>query len=189
MILESVVEQIEIKYNHLTPLLNERSRRLWAATEASALGYGGILALHRATGLSQNTIRAGLKELTTDSAQLPPPKQIRQSGGGRKRVEVQDPSILEVLDRLVEPSSRGEPECPLRWTCKSVNQLAGALQAQGVWSLCDDGLDSTDRLGLQFAEQSQDPGRAAASGSRCPVSTHCSTGRSVSTPASSRDLD
>jgi hypothetical protein len=59
MIPDSVVEQIEIKYKHLTPLLNERSRRLWAATEAAALGYGGILALHRATGLSQNTSGLG----------------------------------------------------------------------------------------------------------------------------------
>lgn len=135
MIPDSVVKQIEIKYKHLNPFLNERSRRLWAATEASALGYGGILAIHRATGVSQNTIRAGLKELNTKSTFLPSPQQIRKSGGGRKLVEEREPSIIEALDRLVEPSSRGEPECPLRWTCKSVNQLANALQGQG-YAVC-----------------------------------------------------
>lgn len=131
MIPDSVVKQIENKYQHLNPFLNERSRRLWAATEAEALGYGGIFALHRATGLSQNTIRAGLKELRGESTDLPTPERIRQVGGGRKRVEEREPLILEALDRLVEPTSRGEPQCPLRWTCKSVNQLADALQEQG----------------------------------------------------------
>ncbi len=130
MIPDAVVKQIETKYNHLNPFLNERSRRLWAASEAEALGYGGIVALHRATGLSQNTIRAGLKEIKGDSPGLPA-EEIRQPGGGRKRVEEREPLILEALDNLVEPTSRGEPECPLRWTCKSVNQLAEALQEQG----------------------------------------------------------
>lgn len=131
MIPDSVVKQIENKYQHLKPFLNERSRRLWAATEAEALGYGGIGALHRATGLSQNTIRAGLKELSGESTQVLASERIRQVGGGRKRVEEREPLILEALDSLVEPTSRGEPECPLRWTCKSVNQLADALQEQG----------------------------------------------------------
>lgn len=135
MISDFVVKQIENKYNHLCPLLNERSRRLWAATEASALGYGGIIAVHRATGLSQNTIRGGLKELQCPSSDLPSPSRVRQVGGGRKRVEEQEPSILAALDSLVEPTSRGEPECPLRWTCKSVNQLADALQQQG-YTVC-----------------------------------------------------
>ncbi len=135
MIPDSVVKQIEIKYKHLNPFLNERTRRLWAATEASALGYGGILAIHRATGVSHNTIRAGLKELNRESSFLASPHRIRKSGSGRKRVEEREPSILEALDRLVEPSSRGEPECPLRWTCKSVNQLANALQGQG-YAVC-----------------------------------------------------
>ncbi|MGI0484866.1 ISAzo13 family transposase [Pantanalinema rosaneae CENA516] len=135
MVPDSVVKQIEHKYQHLSPFLNERSRRLWAATEAEALGYGGIVALHRATGLSQNTIRAGLKELGGESTELLTSEHIRQAGGGRKRVEARDPLILEALDRLVEPTTRGEPECPLRWTCKSVNQLADALQEQG-YTIC-----------------------------------------------------
>ncbi|MBD3887489.1 hypothetical protein IFO70_38715 [Phormidium tenue FACHB-886] len=131
MIPDSVVKQIENKYQHLRPFLNERSRRLWAATEAEALGYGGILALHRATGLSQNTIHAELKELRGESTDLPTPERICQAGGGRKRVEEREPLILEALDSLVDPTSRGEPQCPLRWTCKSVNQLADTLQKQG----------------------------------------------------------
>lgn len=131
MISDTVVQQIEEKYHHLSPYLNERSRRLWAATEALALGYGGIVAVQRATSISQNTIRAGLAELESEALDLAPIGRIRQVGGGRKRVEEQQPSIVEALDQLVEPSSRGEPECPLRWTCKSVNQLADALQQQG----------------------------------------------------------
>lgn len=131
MISELVVEQIETKYSHLEPLLNERSRRLWAATEASALGYGGIVAVHRATGSTQNTIRSGLRELETEAARHLEANRSRKPGGGRKRVEAREPGILEALEQLVEPSSRGEPECCLRWTCKSVNQLASALQKQG----------------------------------------------------------
>jgi DNA-binding transcriptional ArsR family regulator len=131
MIAASVIEQIQRKYQQLEALLNERSRRCWAATEAAALGYGGILALHRATGLSQNTIRAGLKELEADGVVPLLPRRQRQPGGGRKRVTVKDPTILTALDGLIEPSSRGEPESSLRWTCKSVNQLATALAAQG----------------------------------------------------------
>lgn len=131
MIPEPVVEQIEMKYSHLSPFLTERSRRLWAASEAFALGYGGITAVHRATGMSENTIRKGLQELNREPQTALNPSRVRAPGGGRKRVEDQDPTILEALDRLVEPTSRGEPECPLRWTCKSINQLASALQSQG----------------------------------------------------------
>ena len=91
MIPDAVVKQIEHKYNALSPLLNERSRRLWAATEADALGYGGILALHRATGLSQNTIRAGVKELGQQSTALPTPERIRQPGGGANESKRENP--------------------------------------------------------------------------------------------------
>lgn len=135
MISELVVEQIETKYSYLQPFLNERSRRLWAGTEALALGYGGIMAVHRATGLSQNTIRIGLQELESATANQLDLGRIRQSGGGRKRVEEREEGILDALDQLVEPSTRGEPDCCLRWTCKSVNQLTSALQERG-YTLC-----------------------------------------------------
>lgn len=131
LINNSIVEQITLKYSHLEPLLNERSRRLWAATEASVLGYGGILAVHRATGLSQNTIRSGLKQMCSLPEEALSPDEIRAAGGGRPRLAVVDPSIVTDLDGLVEPTSRGEPECTLRWTCKSVNHLAIALQQMG----------------------------------------------------------
>jgi transposase len=104
---------------------------LWAASEAFVLGYGGITAVHRATGLSENTIRKGLQELNGAPEQFLEASRVRAPGGGRKRLEEQDPTLLEDLDRLVEPTSRGEPECPLRWTYKSINQLASALQDQG----------------------------------------------------------
>jgi len=137
MIADSVIKQIENKYQRLRLFLNERSRRLWAATEADALGYGGILAFHRATELSQNTIRAGLKELRGESTELPAPERMHQVGGGRKRVEAREPLILlDALNSLVKPTSRGEPEYTVRWTCKSVNQVADALQEQG-YNVCD----------------------------------------------------
>lgn len=97
MIPELVVEQIETKYSHLQPFLNERSRRLWAATEASALGYGGIVAIQRATGLSQNTIRSGLRELETAATTQPDLNRIRKLGAGRKRLEHREPEILEAM--------------------------------------------------------------------------------------------
>jgi Rhodopirellula transposase DDE domain len=131
MISNSVVEQLKTKYEQLKPFLNERSRRLWAATESAALGFGGILALQRATGLSRNTIAAGLKELR-ESKEFPlDPSQIRRAGGGRPRAIARNPELMSALDSLVEPTSRGEPECSLRWTCKSVNHLAQALQEMG----------------------------------------------------------
>jgi transposase len=131
MISELVVKQIETKYNHLHPFLNERSRRLWAATEASALGYGGITAVERATSISANTIRSGLRELESAAVEQLRVERIRNVGGGRKRIEEREQGIVEALDQLVEPSTRGDPECCLRWTCKSVNQLAKALKEQG----------------------------------------------------------
>ena len=131
LISQGKVEQITTKYNALKLLLNERSRRLWAATEAAAMGYRGISAVCRATGLSQNTIRVGLRELIAAPESALSPKQIRRSGGGRSRANELNPSLMTDLDSLVEPTSRGEPECSLRWTCKSVNHLAEALQSLG----------------------------------------------------------
>ena len=98
LISQGKVEQITTKYNALKLLLNERSRRLWAATEAAAMGYGGISAVCRATGLSQNTIRVGLRELIAAPESSLSPKQIRRSGGGRSPATKLAPSLMTDLD-------------------------------------------------------------------------------------------
>ena len=117
------------KYKALAPTLTERARRIWAATEARAAGWGGITGVARATGISAATIQRGLHELT---ARRPlPPGRIRRPGGGRKRTLTKDPTLLTDLEGLVEPTASGDPMSPLRWTSKSVRQLAATLQRMG----------------------------------------------------------
>jgi hypothetical protein len=117
------------KYKALAPTLTERARRIWAATEARAAGWGGITGVARATGISAATIQRGLHELT---ARRPlPPGRIRRPGGGRKRALAKDPTLLTDLEGLVEPTASGDPMSPLRWTSKSVRQLAATLQRMG----------------------------------------------------------
>lgn len=118
------------KYRALAPALNERSRRLWAATEARVIGHGGIAQVERATGISRSTIKRGLEEL---EAAEPPlgPNRVRRPGGGRKRAVHKDPTLRAELDALVEPTTAGAPDSPLRWTSKSVRHLAEELQAMG----------------------------------------------------------
>lgn len=120
---------LTMKYRTLQPVLDERARRLWAGTEALAWGRGGIAAVARVTGLSRNTIKRGMQESchknTLDAA------RIRRSGGGRKRKSVVDPTLMQALERLVEPDSRGDPQSPLRWTCKSTRLLAEEMGRQG----------------------------------------------------------
>jgi hypothetical protein len=117
------------KHAALMPVFTERTRRLWAATEARALGYGGIAQVVRATGISASTIRRGLRELATDAPL--PPERTRRAGGGRKRKTERDPTLLRDLDALVEPTAPGDPESPLRWSCLSTRTLAVALDALG----------------------------------------------------------
>lgn len=120
---------IQQRFARLEPFLNERLRRLYAATEALALGYGGISAVARATGVSRQAISHGLKELAAPDAA--PAMRIRRPGGGRKRTVLKDATLVHDLEQLVEPLSRGDPESPLRWTCKSVRKLADELNQQG----------------------------------------------------------
>jgi len=120
---------IREKYTQLLPVLTERSRRMWAATEAQALGRGGISAVSRATGINRNTIMKGLREL--ESPEMLAPERVRRPGGGRKRASVVDPSLMKDLDHLIDPVTRGDPESPLRWTCKSIRKLASELKRQG----------------------------------------------------------
>ena len=123
------ITTLRTKYIALSADLTERSRRLWAATEALAVGHGGIALVERATGLSRATITRGIEELKSgDSVR---PGRIRHPGGGRKRKVVQDPSLASDLEALVEPTAAGDPNSPLRWTAKSVRKLATELQALG----------------------------------------------------------
>jgi hypothetical protein len=112
----------------LSPHLNERQRRLWAGAQARALGRGGIAMVARATGLSRSTVQTGAAEVDAGPALT---ERVRRPGAGRPRVEDHDPQIIEALDALVEPTARGDPESPLRWTCKSTRNLADALTASG----------------------------------------------------------
>lgn len=133
MVSETVINVIRQKYQLLRPELDERSRRLWAATEAMVLGYGGVRAVSRATGMSENTIQFGLSQLqqTDKPMDSESPRRIRQTGGGRKPLTQEDPDLLAALDALVEPTSRGDPMSPLRWTSKSTRKLAEELTNQG----------------------------------------------------------
>ena len=122
------------KFRALAPVLDERGRRLWAAAEARGLGRGGISLVSRATGISRPTITAGLAEL--DSTETLEPSglvgaKLRRPGGGRKPRTKEDPELVGALDRLIEPSTRGDPMSPLRWTCKSLRNLAAELRVAG----------------------------------------------------------
>ena len=117
------------RFFDLADTLNERQRRLWAAAEARALGYGGVSLVARATGVSRRAIRFALAELA--AADAPPAGRTRRPGAGRKPSTVLQPGLRAALEGLVEPTCRGDPESPLRWTCKGVRRLADQLREQG----------------------------------------------------------
>lgn len=124
-----IIEGIELKFNALAGDLDERGRRRWAATEAMAIGRGGVTAVALATGLSDRTVRTGIKELNSDNP-LTSNRQ-RRLGGGRKPLEKHQEDLVDAIDRLVEPTERGDPQSPLRWTCKSLDNLRRELNTQG----------------------------------------------------------
>ena len=129
----AAIERIRHKFQTLKVVLDERSRRQWAATEAKELGYGGVSAVARATGFARDTIQLGLRELDyrQQHPDEPTPERLRRPGGGRKQRAETDPSLLSALEALVEPLTRGDPESPLRWTCKSTRRLADELSRRG----------------------------------------------------------
>ena len=123
-------EGLARKFELLARVLDERSRRLVAAADAEALGFGGVTAVAQASGLSRGTVIRGMAEIKT----APKPvrgQRIRRRGAGRKRTVDQDATLRRDLEALVEPVTRGDPETPLRWTCKSVRQLAAELKRTG----------------------------------------------------------
>ena len=129
------VAEVGKKFQTLGSLMDERIRRLWAACEAAALGRGGVTAVAEATGMSRTTIRAGIVELQDPQgrreAEPAGRQRVRRAGGGRKRLSQRDRKLLKDLEALVEPSTRGDPQSPLRWTCKSTRHLADALVGRG----------------------------------------------------------
>ncbi len=121
---------IAARHQALEGILDERQRRLYAAVEAKVLGHGGVKRVSEATGVARGSIMAGLKELKDPENRLPQGR-VRRSGGGRKRLVDRDPDLLVALEGLVDPAARGDPQSPLRWTCKSLKQLARELSEQG----------------------------------------------------------
>lgn len=115
---------LQHKFYDIWPLLDEKSRRLMAANEARSLGYGGISKIQRACGLSRKAIAKGIREISEGSAVL---GRIRRQGAGRKKITICNPKIVTRLEKLIDPDSRGDPENPLRWTCKSTRTLAKKL--------------------------------------------------------------
>lgn len=126
------MKNLREKYELMVPELDERGRRLWAATEALALGRGGITTVAQATGLAESTIRRGQQELVNPgAATVPSDRRVRRQGGGRKDRLEEDPTLVFALEALVEPTTRGDPGSPLRWTCKSTRRLAEELRRRG----------------------------------------------------------
>lgn len=132
MDIESAIRE---RYKNIEWALDERLRRLYAAAEAKVLGHGGISLVQKATGVARGSIKQGLKELLPSQRAEAPgdaySRRIRRIGGGRKASVKDDTKLLSALESLVEPVTRGDPESPLRWTCKSLRQLESELQAQG----------------------------------------------------------
>jgi len=129
----TTIKRMEVVYRSLASVLNERTRRQWAAAEAQAYGWGGLRAVRTATGMSVNTIRKGLEDLA--EREVDPTREtterVRKEGGGRKCHTERDPGLSAALEQLIDPMTRGDPQSPLRWTCKSTTQLAVTLTNQG----------------------------------------------------------
>src|SRR5881392_3669916 len=123
-------DQLALKFEVLSPHLNERQRRLLLGAEARLLGHGGVRAVAQVAGVSETTVRKGVFELEAGQAPFPPGR-VRRPGGGRKPAARQDPALVPALLALVEPDERGDPMSPLRWTTKSLRHLAEELTRQG----------------------------------------------------------
>jgi hypothetical protein len=135
----AILDTVRTKYALLRPLMDERVRRQWAASEAMSLKRGGVTVVARATGLSRTTIGEGMRELRErtnlgiedESCVWELATRVRRPGGGRHPLKENDPTLVRDLEALIEPTTRGDPQSPLRWTCKSTRNLAEALSRQG----------------------------------------------------------
>ena len=129
------IDEIRSRYADLAPVMGERVTRLWAAGEAKSLGYGGIAAVTEATGILGKRIRYGIRDLAemqrSPPGEAPRQQRVRRPGAGRKLLTETDSTLVPDLESLIDPSTRGDPESPLRWTCKSVRKLTGELRVLG----------------------------------------------------------
>jgi hypothetical protein len=153
------------KYESIKPYLNEKARRIWAATEAQAIGRGGVSEVARATGLSRTTIHKAIAELNQQASEATDGTIIRQPGGGRKALSDTDPGLVKDLQNLVAASTRGDPESPLLWTSKSTTKLAEELQRMGhsvsqpsIWRLLN-ALDYSLQVNRKVHEGEDHPER------------------------------
>lgn len=120
-------DSLKIKLSGILPELNERQRRILLAVEAESLGYGGTKILSEISGVAETTIRRGFGDLKKKPKDL---VMARRSGAGRKQATEKNPNLKKILQEIVEPETRGDPETPLRWTCKSVRNIADALKKE-----------------------------------------------------------
>ena len=164
-------DQIRMKWEGLAPTMDERQQRLWLGAEAEALGYGGVTIVTEATGISHKRIVAGKRDLARlrkhPPAESPREQRIRRPGAGRPRSEERDPELVAALDALIDPTTRGDPMSPLRWTCKSTTRLSEELTAAGhpvgrqkVWELLR-GLGYSLQSNQKTREGAQHPDRNA----------------------------
>jgi hypothetical protein len=164
-------DAVRQRFSRISGALNERLRRLFAATEAEVLGYGGVSLVARATGVSRRAITEGLAELSSGVSYVPEKTSewIRRPGGGRKKAVELDSTLQSDLESLIEPLTRGDPQSPLRWTCQSLRQLAAQLTALGhpvSHTLVGELLR---KMGYKSSSQPEDQGGCHTPGPQCSV--------------------
>src|SRR3990172_3456368 len=149
----STLSELIQKFRSVWPLLDERTRRIMAANEAVSLGFGGISVVHRACGLSRRAIAKGISEI--QEGIVPSEGRIRCPGAGRKSITVSDPRLLEALEEMIDCQTRGDPQSPLRWICKSTRAIArqlGRKKKPGARHSCNFGGHKKERTHRQLQQ-------------------------------------